>query len=525
MSLAVSEGASKVDGSESAPGAFVWINLAVILIGAVWLRAWKLDHLPAVNGDECWYGNFALDALNGRSPSFLTPNRNPVNPFYILPVIAVHALASPSILLLRSLPVLLGLLTLGINFAVARRLLGSVAAIVSTGLLAVMAVPIAYSRFAWDATQLPLITALLIYSSIDSHRRPGLRTFLRTWGLFAAALLIHPTCVFLGPIPFLATQADWLGFLHRCFGPQAPRSRQILGVALLAVVVLGGLGLAGFWLAGRRVHSPTPASLLAFVQLFADLFTGRTIYRYISGAPCESIVWPIGAVLFLAGLIYCLGVLRNSPRAEFAMLVSGYLAAIVLFFLIAGPGALRPGYERYGVFLVSPTVIIVSIALSQKRHTVRTNAPWAFVILCYGLLLQFQWNYMRFLETTGGESAATFHTNAVDPKLQASRIIRHDSSSSNDTLVFVRDFHLWQSLRYFLSDLQQVRVDRVKTAEQASELLAGKSANTAVWIVSFGQSDPGATDELPEFAAEHGFTREDLADFSGRPAVLLFKLE
>ena len=51
------------------PTSLRWLlvaNVVALLAVAVFFRAWRLDHMPGVNGDEAWLGVQALRWLDGQ---------------------------------------------------------------------------------------------------------------------------------------------------------------------------------------------------------------------------------------------------------------------------------------------------------------------------------------------------------------------------------------------------------------------------------------------------------------------------
>src|SRR5687767_12565573 len=121
-------------------------GLALLAV-AVWLRAWDLGRAPGVNGDEAWAGVQAERVLHGQCVSARTPTGNPLNPFFIIPQVLLHASWEPSFALLRLPALVSGLLALALNFFLCRRALGIRAAWLTTLIHAVLPINIAYSRF------------------------------------------------------------------------------------------------------------------------------------------------------------------------------------------------------------------------------------------------------------------------------------------------------------------------------------------------------------------------------------------
>ncbi len=109
------------------------------------------------------------DALARRTIFRRTPTGNWLNPFFFAPLVALHALVEPSFELLRITPFASGLLALVVNFFLCRRAFDLRTATISTVALAVLPINIAYSRFAWDASQSLLFTLPVVY--VATYRR------------------------------------------------------------------------------------------------------------------------------------------------------------------------------------------------------------------------------------------------------------------------------------------------------------------------------------------------------------------
>ena len=140
-----------------------WNALGILAVAVV-LRVIKLDNIPGVNGDEAWMGVQAMAALrHDRLFSWRTPTGNPLNLFFFLRELALHAIWPPSFGLLRLPAVVSGLAALAVNFWLCRKVFGPRTAWLLTVLLAVLPVNIVYSRFAWDSCQTFSATTCAIF--------------------------------------------------------------------------------------------------------------------------------------------------------------------------------------------------------------------------------------------------------------------------------------------------------------------------------------------------------------------------
>ncbi len=177
---------------------FLWANgLALLAIG-VFFRCWHLGNIPGVHGAEAWYGVQALRVASGQPIVWLTPTGNPLNLFYFLPLVALHYVLPPSVTLLRIVPLVSGVAAVAVNYLLCRRAFDVRTARVSTLILALLPLNIAYSRFGWDASQSLLATLLVIYLPLMRLCASHGRAALSAGAAFAAAaaILVHPTNLF-----------------------------------------------------------------------------------------------------------------------------------------------------------------------------------------------------------------------------------------------------------------------------------------------------------------------------------------
>ena len=154
------------------------INLVGLLLVSLWFRCRLLENIPGINGDEAWYGVQCVDMLNGTDAAWKTPTGNPLNPFFIGPMLLLHKCFAPSFTLLRSVAVASGIIALLINWAFCRWIFDKQMAWISTAVLALLTTDIAYSRFPWAASQSLAATPPVIYLSLAAVKFPQLNVRL-----------------------------------------------------------------------------------------------------------------------------------------------------------------------------------------------------------------------------------------------------------------------------------------------------------------------------------------------------------
>ncbi len=449
--------------------AFAALTLAAV---AVWFRCRGLGHLPGLNGDEAWYGATALDMLREGRFWVCTPTGNPPNPFYLGPLVVLHAWFTPSVVLLRSVALASGLAALAVNWLLCRWVFDRATATASTMMLAVWPVMIAYSRFGWDASQSVLATLPVVYLSLATIRFPERRV---RWSVLAAvsllaAVAVHPTNVFAGAVG-IAAAAAWRRPRASASPANSPGNRRWRRLALCAVVLAGlgasmvgcGVGDPARWLArahgvddlvhrGGLWHAPT---------LLARLHTGATAYHYIPGsrswlewpAAEASQQWGVDVALFWAALAASGLMLWRSGQRRAAqaspsenrrsengccpgdrVLLCGWGATLLAFLLVAGPSAMLPGWERYAMCLIAPTTLVLARgAVLACRSTSRQGSLVLASVAVLGgwfLVADFERHYFRSFRETAGAAHATFRTGPVEPRAAALELIdRHCSEN------------------------------------------------------------------------------------------------
>ncbi|MFZ5832609.1 MAG: hypothetical protein ACOY3P_21180 [Planctomycetota bacterium] len=315
-------------GYSAGAGPLLAICCAALLAVGIGLRLWRLDQTPGLNADEAWYGVWAIQASAGTVPTWQTPTGNPINLLFAGPLTLLHKLFAPSITLLRSVAVASGLLALVVNWLLCCRALDRTTAATSTIILAVLPLNIAYSRFAWDASQSVLVTLPVWYFALGAARATCRRPL---W--IAAALLALVLAAWVHPTNLLASVAILSALCARPAGPNSQyqetsaaarkktgrdstRGSQANTILALAALAIVGFGLAWTLTAPEawfgRLQSSflaerlrgvgallTPGGLATTLALMAHLFMGQTIYSYIAGSQ-SWLDWPgNGAVLSL----------------------------------------------------------------------------------------------------------------------------------------------------------------------------------------------------------------------------------
>jgi len=482
--------------------------LALAVVG-VWFRFWRLDHLPGLNGDEAWGGVQAARMAAGEEFSWRTPTGNPLNPFFFLPLAALHALWPASIELLRLPAALSGVLALAVNYLLCRRTFDPRTAAISTLLLAVLPVNIAYSRFGWDASQTLLASVLVIYPALRFARDPARRGQL-LWSAIAlgGAMLVHPTNIFLTPFLVMAAAVAWRSDIVRLAKrPWNVRHLMLLLASIAAAAVVAWLGRHWLAVVGGRLLAPHEAA--EFVRHYLRLFSGATVYQYIAGSmrpEAGEFSWMLAAhdlaalvvAVLIAGTWWTMlrRKVRRQPLAEpdgvtNADVCLAFAGALMVsgFFLVAGPKAIAPHYERYAICLVAPGALLAARAASWRVDAAKSpTVQWRLAagLACAGgaLLASCYLHYFDFMIRTGGASHVAFRAAEVDPKEQALRTILARREESQPVYIVASSWWSYWPLAYLATGETAVYVLTGEGAyEQPDVQQALRSDN--LWCVEF----------------------------------------
>ena len=533
-----------------------YVSVLGLFVAALTLRVILLDHLPGLNADEAGYGVQAQELLAGNSPVLRTPTGNVLNPLFFGPVLLAHWLAPASVVTLRSVALVSGILTLLVNWLLCRKVFGGRTAWITTTILAVLPLNIAYSRFAWDTCQTVLVTVPVVYCALGA-----IRFAERRWRWLAAACVCELLAILVHPANVFAAAAIVVASLQLCpprrwadeWRKSSLRMRLSLvaaGAALVAAAVAAMLYLVDVTMVADRLTGVDDLmrrrGLAPFLILYPRLLCGGTCLTFLAGSQAW-LQWPasdatvgFGIDVLLTWVLLAWAVWRvrrgaetgsgspsalergfrgakggNSPPGSPAVdraVVMIWALMLVTFLLAAGPSNLVPGYERYGICLVAPSVLLIgrglaiSLAGRAALTAAVTLAGWFMLADCFV-------HYHRFIATTGGRADRTFRIAAVEPKQQAVELIAQQAGDE-PALVIASEYWLNLPLRYF-------------AAEHANLTIVAADASlptrpTRLWRVEF--ADTTAGQRVREGFCGPVDAELTVHDISGRPLISLFRM-
>ena len=489
----------------------------VVLTGAAY-RSIALDRLPGINGDEAYYPVAATNIRDGRPQPLISGSGLPLNPLYTGLVYLLHIRhPTPSVTLARLPALISGLLALALMYPLVVRVADRETAVYATLLLASLPAAIAYSRFGWDQSQAPLIALLCIFCA------------LRNWPLrlavtYVFALWIHPVNVFLAPIllgPIAARDiATWQDRANVFTIRNVAAAVGVTAVSIGLVVWFSAtIRAAAAPLLGRALDV---AGWWRYVVALGDLLAGVTIYRFIAGEPPTAWIVLERVVFWTLALFLLARVLPRWLRSKDVVrlgLLGGSFVAVLAFYLLMGPGALSPGWERYGFWIVSPACLVLGLLVSSLGASAAARSAQYVGIsaTCVFLLVGFYRNYFAVLETSGGNTAAAFRTGPVEPKKAAfDAIVAMASDERLPITVVAEDWWTYYPLRYLATERQTI--DVVWPGGSSGAHSEGERRHRFAVGFDDGPFDRWAERHTP------ALDRQTIVDSAGRPVLYVWDL-
>ncbi len=202
-----------------------------------------------------------------------------------------------------------------------------------------------------------------------------------------------------------------------------------------------------------------------------------------------------------------------------ASLVWGWAAMLAGFALVAGPEALAPHFERYGIALIAPGVLFLARGLSwwiERAGPQARLAAWCLALVAWLFPVAFYLGYFDFIERTGGWSHRAFRTAAVEPKLAALGYIVAHRTAGQPARVVAGEWWLYWPLAYLATGEADVQVVGLERADGTRPPLA-PSRGGETWYVEF----TGSKAERALLACRAGgahIKRHEIVDAAGAAA-------
>jgi hypothetical protein len=495
-----------------------------------------LSSVPGISGDEGWWGVQAHAWLSNRPYEAHTTSGNPTDFLFLIPVALVQKLAPPSFLLLRTVPTLVNLLALPVGFLFVRRLYGSTTAWMYTVGLAILPTAIAHSRICQDPSQSIFWTSIVIYLSLLGLANPRRAWWCAGAALltFAVALWTHPTNVFVGAFLLLPC----LSAVQRL----APASRSRRAIALAAAALVVTVGPIVAWPAFKDFAGSNPymartlstastrmidgAQWFEFAANNARLFNGVTIYHYFSGARPPTIPYDVGFVIVVgAALAGLLLTAATRPTLDYGLVVACAIMWLG-FYAFAGPQALRPHAERWGLCLIAPATLVVARGLTawmEWSPRIRSLTIAAAGFVAASLLTSFYLNFFRAFATTGGRSHLAYVTAPIEPKQQALEYILAKSGSAEHVTIATRQWWLFWPIAYLATDHPNVSVLMNVPGEHQADLQDAPKSGSLFFVEFAGTPELADANNWIVARGLHA-TATTIHDASGRDLLKVLQV-
>jgi hypothetical protein len=525
----------------SSERAIAVVLVVTLLTTAILFRILHLSSMPGVSGDEGWWGMQSLAWLANRPYEAHTTSGNPTDLLFLVPVAYAQEIGPPSFTLLRLVPALVNLIALPIGFWFVRRVYGRTTAWIYTVALAIQPTAIAHSRITQDPSQSIFWTGLVVYLSllaVDGRNRAW--AFLGLTLAFPAALWTHPTNVFVAPFVLAAVVAAIaplvLRRVEREGGLVAPtRRRAILVVAgivllttalvlalarsLVAYMTMWSESLDKPWVELAAVRVTDGRQWFEFAANNGRLFNGVTVYHYFSGARPTTLPYDTGFVL-VALAVSCalvLAIAVERRRTDMALAAS-CVATWIGFYLFAGPQALRPHAERWGLCLIVPAMLVLARGVTvwiERAPRLRWITIGAASCVAALLLASFYVNYFREFAVTGGGSHLAYVTAPIEPKQQALQLVLSQRGASSRATIVTQQWWLYWPIAYLASAHPGVTVVRGAPIDRPADVQDAVRDGT-LFVVEFVDT-PELTSAIG-WVNERGLrvTRTAVRDASGR---------
>jgi hypothetical protein len=541
---------------------FLAFNLIALLLVAAVMRCRDLGRMPGINGDEAWYGVQVERLLAGRPMSGLTPTGNLLNPFFFGPQLFLHWLFGASFALLRTTSILSGLAALALNYWFCRPIFGRRVAVVSTVILAVLPIDLAYSRLAWDTAQSLLFTLPAVYLPLRAVIDPARRLRWSLWSIAAlgAALIVHPTNIFTGPIMAACLGYTWRHELRAWWSGAAiagwdnPRIRfSAQSRRWITAIVAGGFCVTIAWMLGARLEAAARRIVdlrqyAAFALDFGHLFNGATVYEYISGsmAPQDGSdvlrqLLPLDVLTWL--VIGWLGFglrrrLAGRKPVELCLAIGGTVG-LLGFFIVAGTGGIAANFERYSLWMIGPAALLAALACDRWFDGSRRRwAALGAVSLAWLLLFTFQCNYFECFNSTGGEGHSTYRTGNIEPKQAALAYIVAHARPDEFTTVWASEWWNYWPLEYLALAAEQSA--RKKCSSTPDHLIIerwksnlgfaqfgghNQTGISRLWLVEFTAGDAAAAIRNWASSQQMHIHETNILDAANRPVLSVFQID
>ena len=436
----------------------LWASLVVELALAFWFRTSSLGAVPAFGADEAFYGIQARRLAQGLPFLTHTVTGNIADPFLILAQLPFHYVLGPTTWV-PVLPVAVsGILAAVLAYPLLRRVLDPSTALAASALHATLPAAIIFARFGCEFGQTPLVGLIAAYFALRGKV---------VWLLVsvAAALLVHPTNIFLAPI--LGPVA--LVRIARVDGDDPGRSRRLRRG--LAALTIGTVGASALILSRPMVRSLVIERFHHLRDLdWFHYLDGFTI-MLAQGPPLPGGFGTGTAILASTVLgLLAIGLASMVLRRHWdrAALVVGLALGLASLHLFSGSNVFLEA-TRYGSVLITPLILVAACLIRElvpgpgprERLSGGPIRLALLVSLCgLSLLATYRNVFQSPTEQRTAESIWTFGAEEPGPPRRILALIREDMARDEPRdagpnpprLILAQDYFVATPLEYFLDN-------------------------------------------------------------------------
>jgi len=364
----------------------VLVSLVYVTLLGVGLRVLNIAQ------ESAWLDEvLSLQCLNAPSlAAFLEADRavdsSLMMPVYFTLEYAWARLTGGSILAMRVLSLIFGVLMLPMTFILGRRLFAPWAGVLATACLALSLIHIFFAQEIRMYSLLCLLTLMSFHTFWESTRRPG-------WGTLAANILVNALLLWthlMAGLLFIPQGLYWLLF-HR-----KDMRRMVAWGGAHATIVLSGM----VWITANGIPNEaswmTPATWRELVNTFVIFVGGRASNTnpapYLPGGVNLDLVLAGCFVVLIAHLVYRAAICPRTPEPDRRKAVTLLILWLVIppLVLLAVSTFWRTCYlYRYVICssLAVPILVGGAIATLDARWAKRTACVVIGALFCYQLLV------------------------------------------------------------------------------------------------------------------------------------------
>jgi hypothetical protein len=470
---------ARLPGPSKACAVVSFVLLVVVALGLL-ARSWHLSSWPALHGDEAINGVMA-ERLIDAGPAAAQRSREYFSllfPHLLVP--SIHILGR-TILALRVLSLLAGMLSILAIYATGLRLFDRRGAQVAAACMAILPVGIIFGRLGWDVSLLPGLVATAFYLAVVAWQSRSIAAAMGAGLCMALGTWLHPTALLVPVSVAVAALAagtlrqhlreaaitgiitvicSYIFFAH-VISPQQPEQHN-QGIAAYRQVA--EMDTQGEW------SSPWSLTLTAKNLLKSfDYLTGLTPARFLLHLEGPA-VFAARIAGMLAWAIIVVAALRYGTPGRALI---AYLATFLLLSHLANPAFINvPSKGRYllGLLPLAPLLAAYVSSVNVGRCS-RTWPSWTAAALAVLFACWVGVACLLLLHTGRGQTVHVEMMTAQhgDPKKLATDYLIEHGDPRHDIVIAKSWWTYWPLVYYCSGRLQLFTTDSMISETTVAE--------------------------------------------------------